>query len=114
MPENRLVEIFEELRAAGLIRTKKEFAGAMNAGYANVINAMSGAPESLTPSLITRAERCRRQLLGLDAQAPARREITIPAETLELYTNLSRTAAQLAETLDRLLAAERGKKDAAG
>lgn len=115
---NRIVEIFDELQALGLVINRKEMAAKMGVNYTNFIGAMKGYERNLTPQMVSRAEALRRELLdgtANNAQAPARKkEITIPAETLELYTNLSRTAAQLAETLDRLLAAERGKKDAAG
>lgn len=114
MAESRILQIFNELHARGLVLNKKDYAAQIGASYPNVISAMKSEDAvAFTPNLLAKAEALRRRLLP-DAAQPARREITIPAETLELYTNLSRTAAQLAETLDRLLAAERGKKDAAG
>ena len=106
-----LADVFVQLQAQKKIKTKKDFAELLGVSYPNLISAMNGDERYCTKNL---ADRALLVLDGKSAQAPARREITIPAETLELYTNLSRTAAQLAETLDRLLAAERGKKDAAG
>ena len=110
--ENRIETIYYELRQKGFVATRKEFADRMGVNYTNLSSAMNGDPRAYTDKMIARAEMCRKELLdGTPALAPApvRKEIVIPPETMELYTNLSRTAAQLAETLDRLLSGETKK-----
>lgn len=80
--DNRLVQIFEELQEKGLVRTKKEYAALLGAGYANLVNAMGGSPVSLTKSIIVKAEQLRTRLLNGDpAHAPAQKvEELSPAE----------------------------------
>lgn len=63
----QLNEIFEELRAAGIVRTKREFADALGINYTGLIAAMGG--QRVTPSLVAKAVRFRND--HLDGGAPA-------------------------------------------
>ena len=63
----QLNEIFEELRTAGIVRTKREFADALGINYTGLIAAMGG--QRVTPSLVAKAVRFRND--HLDGGAPA-------------------------------------------
>lgn len=116
-PDEQLKNIYGELRTEGICATKREFARLLGVNYSTLINAMSGSPKYANDKIAARAEQLRKNIKEADkskwdaqvAPAPPRKEIVIPPETMELYTNLSRTAAQLAETLDRLLSGETKK-----
>lgn len=111
--KNRIVEIFNELQEKGLVLSRKEFANKMGVNYTNLIGAMKGYEKCLTSQMIARAEAIRRTLLQVDTPQPApRKEVVIPADALELFTNLSRTVQQQAETIDRLLNGSETKKGA--
>ena len=119
---NRLKEIYDELRAEGVVTTQKDFAQMLEIHYTTLSAAMNGKKNVLNPKLIARAEQFLKNIHnpavaktgGCGNDNPhilphPSRGIVIPQETMELYTNLSRTAAQLAETLDRLLSGETKK-----
>ena len=111
MSDNRLVEIFEELQEKGLVRTKKEYAALLGAGYANLVNAMGGSPVSLTKSIIVKAEQLRTRLLNGDpAPAPPRNvEELSPAEMLRIIGGQADTIRSQQEVIARLLGADTKK-----
>lgn len=105
----QLNDIYERLRGEGRCTTKKEYAELLGVNYSTLINAMQGSPKYANDKIVARAKSILNGQAPAPAPAPVRKEIVIPQETMELYTNLSRTAAQLAETLDRLLSGETKK-----
>ena len=110
MSDNRLVQIFEELRDEGLVRTKKEFAQALGTGYANTINAMSGNPTSLTPSMIVRAEQLlKRMHEGAPAPAPVHKEVTVSPDLLNIIATQAETIRSQQEVIARLAGVETKK-----
>lgn len=56
-----LNQMFEDLRAAGIVRTKKEFADALGINYTGLIAAMGG--QRVSPSLVAKAVRFRNEHL---------------------------------------------------
>ena len=107
---NRLQEIYDELRAEGVVSTQIEFASLLGVNRTTISAAMNEIGKAYNPKIVARAEQFYKNYKGTAyTPAPPRKEIVIPPETMELYTNLSRTAAQLAETLDRLLSGETKK-----
>lgn len=110
-----LLEIFEELRAGGKIRTQGDFAQLLWLSRNYISRALNGYDEALTPMLMSKAVRLRDQVAKGETPAiphqiaPAAAErsggIVIPPETLELYTSLARTCDRLSATVDRLLGA---------
>jgi len=117
-PDELLKDIYGQLRSEGFCATKREFAQLLGVNYSTLINAMSGSPKYANDKIAARAEQLRKNIKeadkskwnAQDAPAPARKEIVIPPETLELYNNLSRTVLQLSETVDRLLGGETKKR----
>lgn len=103
-----LADVFVRLVALKKVKTKKDFAKLLGMSYTNLISAMKGDPRYATKSIADRAKL----LLEDDnsIQRSPRKEFVIPAETLELYNNLSRTVQQQAEIIAALLNAEQKKK----
>lgn len=107
---DELNEVYDALRAEGRCTTKKEFAAMMGMNYTTIITAMNDPSRYGNQKIVAKAKSLLlNEGTPAPAPAPVRKEIVIPPETMELYTNLSRTAAQLAETLDRLLSGETKK-----
>lgn len=50
-----LVDVYDRLLAAGVIRTKKDFAELLNVDYSNLTQAMKGNDRFLTDSLVSKA-----------------------------------------------------------
>lgn len=117
-------EVFEELRAAGKVRTQAEFADLMGVSRNAVSLAMNGRDKYLTASIVSKAVRLRDQLLKgetpvLPSNMPAERDeekngIFIPRETLAFYESLARACENLSGIVSRLmpggLPTEPGKK----
>lgn len=114
--ENRLVQIFEELRSGGYVATQNEFADMLGVHKSTLSSALSGREGSLNPKIIATAERVRRQLIGDDIiapQAPAPpREVGIPIEVLALLNNQAETIRSQQEVIARLTGAADAKKGA--
>lgn len=113
--QNRLVQIFDELRAAGVVKTMKDYAKVIDCNYTNLSGAMKGDPRNYTASLVSRAEAARKRVLGLVPSVkvePEQKGIVIPPETMELFNNLSRTIAQQQELIASLIANGGMKKKA--
>ena len=117
-------EVFEELRAAGKVRTQAEFADIMGVSRNAVSLAMNGRDKYLTASIVSKAVRLRDQLLKgekpvLPLNRPSERDeekngIFIPRETLAFYESLARACENLSGIVSRLmpggLPTETGKK----
>lgn len=110
--ENRLVQIFEELRAAGICANRTDFAKALGYDRTTVSSAMNGAARAYTPTLVAKAEQLRREQLNGEPQVREPKQIVIPEETLELYNNLSRAIEKQAEIIEALLGEKQQKKRA--
>ena len=113
--ENRLVQIFEELRSRSLIRTRTEMAELMEVDRTTLSSAMNGLARAYTPSIIVKAEQLRTRLLSGDnhtAPATDNKGVFIPPETLEFFNNLSKTIAHQAAIIDRLTSTGEQKKKA--
>lgn len=107
--ENRLVQIFEELRYQGAVRTKKDFADLLEVNYANLVSAMKGDPRSYTPRMIERAEK----VLAAPTPTPAHKvEDLSPAEMLRIIGGQADTIRSQQEVIARLLGAAEAKKGA--
>lgn len=110
--QEKLQEIYDALRDAGRCTSKKEFAQMVGVNYSTIVNAMAGRERYSSDKLVARAKAL---LLNDETPAPIpapRKEVVIPADALELFTNLSRTVQQQAETIDRLLNGSETKKGA--
>lgn len=114
--ENRLVQIFEELRSGGYVATQQEFAELLNVHKSTLSSALSGREGSLNPKIIATAEKVRRQLLSGDpapAPAPAHKvEELSPAEMLRIIGGQADTIRSQQEVIARLLGAAEAKKGA--
>ena len=111
--ENRLVEIFQELRGLGFVTTQKEFAQLLGIHHTTLSNALAGRANSINPKLIATAEKARRNLLNGDpapAPAPPRKvEELSPAEMLRIIGGQADTIRSQQEVIARLLGAETKK-----
>lgn len=100
-----LNQIFEDLRAAGIVRTKKEFADALGINYTGLIAAMGG--QRVTPSLVAKAVRFRNEHLEGGAPAEPPQPDAKEAALDRLLTNMMDAHAIAMKTLeqnDRLIA----------
>ena len=109
--ENRLVQIFEELRGLNLVRTQKEMAEMMEVDRSTLSSAMNGNTRTYTTSLVVRAEQLRARLLSGDpAPAPPRKvEELSPSEMLRIIGGQADTIRSQQEVIARLLGAETKK-----
>lgn len=113
--ENRLVQIFEELRDAGIVTSKGDFAEQLEIHRTTLSSAMNGDPRAYTPSLVAKVESFRRRALGLVTPAPAppsRVEELSPAEMLRIIGGQADTIRSQQEVIARLLGAAEAKKGA--
>lgn len=108
--ENRLVQIFEELRGLNLVRTQKEMAELMEVDRTTLSSAMNGNARTYTSSMVVKAERLRTRLLNGDpapAPAPPRKvEELSPAEMLRIIGGQADTIRSQQDLIAQLL----GKK----
>ena len=96
--------IYNLASAEGLCRTKTEFASLLEINYTSLSSAMSGNERFLTDSLIGKVQKFsrRHQLDGEPADPslpPTSGGIWLPAETAQLYNNMSETIRIQAEML---------------
>lgn len=101
-----LNQIFEDLRAAGIVRTKKEFADALGINYTGLVAAMGG--QRVTPSLVAKAIRFRNEHLNGGTTAPVSPQPDAKEAAMDrLLTNMMdahQIAMKTLEQNDRLIA----------
>jgi UbiD family decarboxylase len=102
--KNYLKKIYGAAVAAGLCSTQKEFAELLEVDRTSLSAAMNGNPRNLTTRFLAKVEKFAKQykLDGEPAPEPPKKQIVIPEETLELYTNLSETCRNLSAILARM------------
>ena len=96
--------IFNLACARGLCRTKNEFSAMLEIHYTTISSAMNGNERFLTDSLIHKVQKLSRryQLDGEEADPqfpPTTGGVWLPAETAQLYNNMSETIRLQAEML---------------
>jgi hypothetical protein len=92
-----LNDCYNELIAQGKIGSKKDLAALIGVHHTTLSSAFNGNPQYCTDALVSKVSA----LLERKPERPAR-QITIPEETLELYTNLSETCRNLSAILARM------------
>lgn len=99
--QDYLRKTYQAAIGAGLLRTVKEFAEALEVDPSGLSSAMNGRERNLTPSLIKKVRRWA-ETVGLEGEKKTQPEgekeqkgVFIPEETLALYTNLSETCRNL-------------------
>lgn len=100
-----LNQIFEDLRAAGIVRTKKEFADALGINYTGLIAAMGG--QRVSPSLVAKAVRFRNEHLEGSAPSDPPQPDAKAAALDRLLANMNdahQIAMKTLEQNDRLIA----------
>lgn len=109
--ENRLVQIFEELRDRGLVVSRTDFASLLDIHRTTLSSAMNGDPRAYTPNLIAKAESCRRRVLGeVPPPGPGGKvEELSPAEMLRIIGGQADTIRSQQEVIARLLGADTKK-----
>ena len=93
----------------GMCGSQREFAEILGVNRSGLSSAMNGSPTYLTDSLVAKVARFAKEH-GIDEEAkiddyqpePPKRQIVIPEDTLELYTNLSETCRNLSSILLRM------------
>lgn len=114
--DNRLVQIFEELRSLNLVRTQKEMAEMMEVDRTTLSSAMNGNPRVYTQSMVVRAERLRTRLLNGEptpaAEPPRKIEELSPAEMLRIIGGQADTIRSQQEVIARLIGGVETKKGA--
>ena len=98
--------VYQKAIGAGICRTLKEWAEQLGVNKSGLSSAMNGTDRFCTPSLVIKVKRWAQENGLEDSPAqprpePQRPPIVIPAETLDLYTNLSRAIADLADIVRR-------------
>lgn len=103
-----LSQVYRRACAADLCLTKSEFAKLVGVDRGTLSTAMNKGGRCLTDSLVSKV-RMWAKVNGLEDAAPEepkpQRSITIPEETLQLYTNLSETCRNLSAILAQYQAA---------
>ena len=102
--QSYIIRIYNLACARGLCRTKQEFSGLLEMNYSTISSAMNGNERFLTDSLIFKVQKLSRryQLDGEEAdpmQPPTAGGVWLPAETAQLYNNMSETIRLQAEML---------------
>jgi hypothetical protein len=102
-----LKDIYWKAIHAGLCSNQKEFADLLQVNRTVLSSAMNGNARALTSRFITKVH-----LFAIDnglekdpnfsKPEPPKKQIVIPEETLELYTNISETCRNLSALLARM------------
>ena len=107
-----LQKIFKAALGAGIIRTVKQFAEALDIDKGGLSSALNGKERYLTDSLIKKVKRWAKDngledeegnISTVKRQQPQLQGVWIPPETLELYNNIAATCRNLSEILKRNL-----------
>lgn len=99
--------IFYLARVRGICKTQGEFSQLLNANAGSISKALQGDPKYLTKNLVKKI-RAWAVAQGLEEDEsllppkPKRPDIVIPAETADLYNNMSETIRIQAELIARL------------
>lgn len=102
--------IFLRARLMGKCKTQKEFCELLGLNQSTVSKALQGDERYLTDNLLRRLQLWEEQVLGKEETQPkeqaqpTRPDIVIPAETADLYNNMSETIRIQAEVIARLQA----------
>lgn len=106
--KNYVKTVYLRARAAGLCDTQQEFATLLETDRTTLSSAMNGNTRYLTARFVNKVRRFALEH-GLEetpqpqtVPEPPKRQIVIPEETLELYTNLSETCRNLSAILARI------------
>ena len=86
---------------AGKVHTRGDFAALVGINRSVLSAALSGNEKYLTDSLVARVQKVVSAEMS-PVPEPPKRQIVIPEETLELYTNLSETCRNLSAILARI------------
>lgn len=101
-----LQSVYRKAVGAGLCKTMKEFSDLLNISRSGLSCAMNGNEKYLTDSLVRKVKIfAEREGLDVDSPTPkvdTRPGVLIPAETLDLYTNLSESIKNLSELLTKM------------
>ena len=101
-----LNEIYNELRAAGIVRTKKELAERLGISDKSIVKAMKGDPQYATASVRTKMIRFRDEALG-PKPAPQPAEPTMEQVMMRAMDNMydaHQIAIRAQDATDRLIA----------
>ena len=93
-----LKDCYDELVAQGKIHSKRELAALIGVHHTTLSSAFNGHPQYCTDSLVAKVAG----LLDQKPAEPPKRQIVIPEDTFELYTNLSETCRNLSAILLRM------------
>lgn len=96
----QLNEMYNELRQAGVIRTKKELAEILGISDKGLVKAMKGDPAYATASLFTKLKRFRDEHVK-DSQKPS--EKTDIEKAIEAIQSSNQITLKAQEQTDRLL-----------
>ena len=102
--QSYILRIYNLACARGLCRTRQEFSGLLEMNYSTISSAMSGNERFLTDSLVRKVQSLSRryQLDGEEPDPqlpPTSGGVWLPAETAQLYNNMSETIRMQAEML---------------
>lgn len=99
--------VYQKALGANKTSSVSQWADQLEINRSTLSSAMNGRPQACTNSLVRRVRSWAMEN-GLDTEEretkpaePQRPPIVIPAETLDLYTNLSRAIADLADIVRR-------------
>lgn len=92
----RLKTAFETLKKNGVVHSQKDFAELLGYSRPTISMALSGAPASLTDTLLLKAESAAAQYLPA-ATPEAEPDIVIPAATAKMYADMAESIRILSE-----------------
>ena len=110
---DRLIAAYNTLRENGKVHSQHDFALLLDASDTTVSRAFNKDPRYLTRNIVKRAESIVEGKVPQKTERKAEPEtkgVFIPAETMDLYTNLSESVRILSETVSRMQLAG-GKKN---
>lgn len=100
--QEKIIRVFNEARAQGVIHNQKEFAEALGVNPSTVSSAMNGLDRALTDRLIKRVEQWSKDNIIERPQQDTRPDIRIPAATMDLYTSMAKSIDRLTALVERM------------
>lgn len=101
----RLIAAYNTLRSNGRVHSQHDFAVLLDASDTTVSRAFNKDPRYLTRNIVKRAESLVEGNVS-EQPTPAKhtepKGVFIPAETMDLYNNLSESVRILSETISRM------------